>query len=129
MAERGGKHTPGRGESICKRYVVRGKSDQNETLRELNCMEHREEGVCFREEARKWVEIRLGQGIKPHYSSIFLLRATKTVTWYGRDAVSFCDPGRDWAQGNCLGGWTIVSLPDWVGGSQDGNDTLFERCL
>ena len=32
MAERGGKHAPGRGDSMCKGHVVRGESGQCEEL-------------------------------------------------------------------------------------------------
>ena len=49
MAERGGKHTPGRGESICKGYVVRGKSGQNETLRENSTVWNTERKACASE--------------------------------------------------------------------------------
>lgn len=46
MAERGGKHTPGRGASTCQGYVVRGKSGQNEELIENSMVWNIEKRGC-----------------------------------------------------------------------------------
>ena len=46
MAERGGKHTPGRGASTCQGYVVRGKSGQNEELIENSTVWNTEKKGC-----------------------------------------------------------------------------------
>lgn len=46
MAERGGKHTPGRGASTCQCYVVRRKSGQNEELIENSTVWNTEKKGC-----------------------------------------------------------------------------------
>ena len=73
MAKRRGEHVPGRANSVCKGHVLRGENGEYEEG--STCVKHREKGMLFREEERKWVETRLDRPITSHYS--FVLRATE----------------------------------------------------
>lgn len=113
---------PGREASICQGYVVRGKVAKMKNSQRTQLYETQRRGSVVQRSSQKVGRHQIGTGYLTTLQFYLSFESHQNrVTWHGCDAMSFCDPGMDWAQGNCLG--------DGVGGRQDGNDRLFERCL